>query len=136
MLSFLLRVSVLRCSSMEHMLNTCCITASCRRSSRPWKQREAKGHRRTCRVLRRREPLPSTTLDVILHSFTQETLSVGPQVGQGLLIQLQLFLHLHCVPVKSEEEPVRLVVYHLSQQAQGKSLLPFCPEHLGLFQLP
>lgn len=33
MLSFLLRVSELRCSSMEHMLKTCCITASCRRSS-------------------------------------------------------------------------------------------------------
>lgn len=44
------------------------------------------------------------TLDVILHRLTQEALSVCLQVGQGLLIQLKLPLHLYCVPVNSEED--------------------------------
>lgn len=38
------------------------------------------------------------TLDVVLHRLTQEALLVRPQVGQGLFIQLQLFLHLYGVP--------------------------------------
>lgn len=51
------------------------------------------------------------TLDVILHGLTQEALSVCLQVGQGLLIQLQLSLHLDGVPAWSEEEHICLFSY-------------------------
>lgn len=41
------------------------------------------------------------TLDVILHGLAQKALPVGSEVGECLLIQLQLSLHLYGVPVKS-----------------------------------
>lgn len=38
------------------------------------------------------------TLDVILHSLTQEALPVCLETGERLHVQLQLFSHFYCVP--------------------------------------
>lgn len=43
----------------------------------------------------------SQTLDVVLHSLAQEAQSVGLQVGQRPLIQLQLSLHPDGVPART-----------------------------------